>query len=201
MQEFIIKISIALFLSALIGLERQWRKRSAGIRTNILVCLGAFLFAYLDIKKGGDLRTASQVITGLGFLGAGVILKDGANIHGLNTAATLWCSAATSILSAYGLLKEAIIGSLLILISNIFLRVFTKKFINQTKEEYIIKISTKEIKETLKYLENNSEINSLKINHNQITAKIETDKIKNIINYLTTKSKKITYQKSETSLT
>lgn len=97
------------------------------------------MFSSLDVIKGnGDLRAAAQVVTGIGFLGAGVILKDGTNIKGLNTAATLWCNAAIGVLTAFGLLLEAITGTILILMSNILLRFLTKKLMQknlQTQNE------------------------------------------------------------------
>lgn len=129
--DFLIRISIALLLSFSVGLERQWRKRAVGLRTNVLVCLGSFLFASMPTMSGitGDTKVAAQVISGIGFLGAGVIIKDGANIRGLNTAATLWCNAAIGVLCATGYLLEATTGTLLILGANIVLRYITRKII------------------------------------------------------------------------
>ena len=108
---FIGKISICFILGIIIGLERQHRGRVAGIRTITLVALGSFLFVTIsDLTANNDVtRIAAQVVSGIGFLGAGVILKDGTNIKGLNTAATLWCSAAVGTLTALGLIIEAII--------------------------------------------------------------------------------------------
>jgi putative Mg2+ transporter-C (MgtC) family protein len=94
--QFSFRLLMALLLGAAIGVERQWRQRMAGLRTNTLVSLGAGIFITLAVKIGGDAtgRVASYVVSGIGFLGAGVIMKDGVNVKGLNTAATLWCSAA-----------------------------------------------------------------------------------------------------------
>lgn len=126
--DFLIRLLVALFLSFSVGLERQWRRRAIGLRTNVLVCIGAFLFVavpvMLDIK---DMKVAAQVVSGIGFLGAGVILKDGLNIRGLNTAATLWCNAALGVLCAYGLILEAITGTFFILMANILLRYISRK--------------------------------------------------------------------------
>ncbi|HEX9510907.1 MAG TPA: MgtC/SapB family protein [Puia sp.] len=93
--QFSLRLFLALLLGAAIGVERQWRQRMAGLRTNTLVSLGASIFITLAVKIGGDAtgRVASYVVSGIGFLGAGVIMKDGMNVKGLNTAATLWCSA------------------------------------------------------------------------------------------------------------
>ena len=88
-SEFILYLIICFILSFLIGIERQYRRRVVGLRTTILVSLGAFLFVTFSFSVGAtDLsRIASQVVTGIGFLGAGVILKDGQKIRGLTTAA------------------------------------------------------------------------------------------------------------------
>jgi putative Mg2+ transporter-C (MgtC) family protein len=92
-------------LGAAIGFERQWRQRLAGLRTNTLVALGAatfILYSRVVSDEPGAARIASQVVTGVGFLGAGLIFKEGLNVRGLNTAATLWCSAAVGLLRATG---------------------------------------------------------------------------------------------------
>jgi putative Mg2+ transporter-C (MgtC) family protein len=112
-------------LGTIIGLERQWRQRSAGLRTNVLVAVGASAFADLGLRLmgvEGATRIISYVVSGIGFLGAGVILKDGTNIRGLNTAATLWCSAAVGTLSGSGLLTEAATLAAFVLAGNTLLR-------------------------------------------------------------------------------
>jgi putative Mg2+ transporter-C (MgtC) family protein len=91
---FVIRLAVALFLGALIGLERQYRHRMAGTRTNALVASGAAAFVMAGSMILGDPssqgRVAAYVISGIGFLGAGVIFKEGATVQGLNTAATIW---------------------------------------------------------------------------------------------------------------
>lgn len=89
------RLATALLAGASIGAERQWHQKMAGLRTNALVALGAGGFvAFSDVAGQGDpTRIAAQVVSGIGFLGAGVILREGINVRGLNTAATLWCSA------------------------------------------------------------------------------------------------------------
>ena len=121
--DFLIRISVCFVLGIIIGLERQYRRKTAGIRTITLVSLGAFLFVSIsNLSQAGDVtRIAAQVVSGIGFLGAGVILRDGTNIRGLNTAATLWCSAAIGALTALGLLSEAVVGVAYILMANLFL--------------------------------------------------------------------------------
>jgi putative Mg2+ transporter-C (MgtC) family protein len=86
----------AFVLGTLIGAERQYRQRSAGLRTNALVALGAAAFVDLGVRVAGpgSAQVMAYVVSGIGFLGAGAIMKEGVNIRGLNTAATLWCSAA-----------------------------------------------------------------------------------------------------------
>ncbi len=89
------RLATALLAGAAIGAERQWHQKMAGLRTNALVALGAGGFvAFSDaVGQGDPTRIAAQVVSGIGFLGAGVILREGINVRGLNTAATLWCSA------------------------------------------------------------------------------------------------------------
>lgn len=151
---FLIRIGISCLLSFCIGLERQWRRRAIGLRTNVLVSIGAFLFVTFSIQiNAADMtRIAAQVVSGIGFLGAGVILKDGSNIKGLNTAATLWCNAAIGVLCAAGLLIEASIGTILILFANIILRFITQKLNmihskNKKYDNYSLKVICEDEKE------------------------------------------------------
>ena len=128
-QDFLLRIIVSFALSFALGLERQWRRRVIGLRTNVLVCLGSFLFvSFSFLTNAYDVsRIASQVVCGIGFLGAGVILKDKGNIKGLDTAATLWCAAAIGTLCASGFLLEALVGTLFILLANVVLRGITRK--------------------------------------------------------------------------
>lgn len=150
---FIIRLTICFILSILIGIERQLRHRMVGLRTNVLVCVGAFLFVYLSfgINVSDKTRVAAQVVSGIGFLGAGVILRDGSKIKGLNTAATLWCVAAIGTLCASGLVIEATIGTIFVLLSNIILRLFSlfimDKIKANAKERFTIRINCKKTKE------------------------------------------------------
>jgi len=112
-------------LGTSIGFERQWRQRNAGLRTNVLVAIGAAAFSDLGLRltgTDGAVRIVSYVVSGIGFLGAGVILKDGTSIRGLNTAATLWCSAAVGTFAGAGLPLEAIMVTGFILAGNTLLR-------------------------------------------------------------------------------
>ena len=127
--EFLIRIIICFLLSFCIGIERQYRRRAIGLRTVILVSLGSFLFVRFSFNFPGSDTTsiAAQVVAGIGFLGAGVIIKDGKTVKGLTTSATLWCAAAIGILTSAGLLFEAAVGTLLILFTNIVLRTINTK--------------------------------------------------------------------------
>jgi putative Mg2+ transporter-C (MgtC) family protein len=111
--EFFLRLAVGLGCGALIGAERQWRARMAGLRTNALVAAGATLFVlYSDIDGSvNSTQVAAYVVSGIGFLGGGVILRDGLHVRGLNTAATLWCSAAVGVLAASGHLVFAITGT------------------------------------------------------------------------------------------
>lgn len=149
---FLGRISMCFILGIVIGFERQYRRKIAGIRTITLVALGSFLFVSVsDLTTANDItRIAAQVVSGIGFIGAGVILRDGKNIRGLNTAATLWCSAAIGTLTALGLIVEAIIGVLFILLSNIFLRFVSRLIMKSTSnksEFYTVNIECEKDKE------------------------------------------------------
>lgn len=136
---FLIRITVCFILSLLVGLERQYRHRMIGLRTNVLVCLGAFIFVTVSFGIGANdhARIAAQVVSGIGFLGAGVILRDGSKIKGLNTAATLWCVAAIGVLCSAGMLFEASIGTLFVLISNVILRIVSIKIMDIVKKNNI----------------------------------------------------------------
>jgi putative Mg2+ transporter-C (MgtC) family protein len=125
-QHFAIRLGLALTLGALVGAERQWRQRMAGLRTNALVSAGASMFVMLTAltaRPGDDgFHIAGQVVAGIGFLGAGVILRNGLNVTGLNTAATLWCSAAIGTLTGYGLFGSAVTGAIGVIAANVGLR-------------------------------------------------------------------------------
>jgi putative Mg2+ transporter-C (MgtC) family protein len=123
--DFALRLAVGVGCGALIGIERQWRARMAGLRTNALVAAGATLFVLYSEAvgdAGSPTRVASYVVSGIGFLGGGVILRDGASVRGLNTAATLWCSAAVGVLAASGRLGLALIGTGAVLAVHLLLR-------------------------------------------------------------------------------
>ena len=124
---FAARAALALVLGACIGAERQWRQRGAGLRTNALVALGAALFELLAIliegEHGADpTRIAAYIVSGVGFLGGGVILRQGTSVTGINTAATIWCSAAVGTLAGAGYPLAATIGAALVLTVHLALR-------------------------------------------------------------------------------
>jgi len=125
----LLRTGVALFtaflLGGLIGLERQWRQRTAGLRTNVLVAVGAAAFVDLGMRVAGDdgsVRVISYVVSGIGFLGAGVIMKEGAQVRGIDTAATLWATAAVGAFAGTGEFGEAALVALFILAGNTALR-------------------------------------------------------------------------------
>jgi putative Mg2+ transporter-C (MgtC) family protein len=124
---FAARAAIALVLGAAIGLERQWRQRIAGLRTSALVTLGAALFETFAVLLSGahgtdPTRVASYVVSGVGFLGAGVILRDGGSVRGINTAATIWCSSAVGVLAGAGYIPAAVTAAALVLVAHVGLR-------------------------------------------------------------------------------
>lgn len=125
-QMFALRLLTAAVLGIAIGIERQWRQKSAGLRTNTLVAMGSAAFVLMSVNLGNEAtgRVASYVISGIGFLGAGVIMKDGMSVQGLNTAATIWCSAAVGSLAGVGSAAEATILAVAIMLAHIVLRPF-----------------------------------------------------------------------------
>lgn len=125
LQPTTINMLAAVLFGSVVGMERQARHRMAGVRTNALVALGAasfVTFAALFPGDGSPTRVAAQIVSGIGFLGAGIIFRDGLNVLGLNTAATLWCSAAIGMFCGAGALFQAATLTGILLIVNLFLR-------------------------------------------------------------------------------
>lgn len=121
----LIVLTSAFVCGGLIGLERQLRQRSAGLRTIVLVSVGAAAFVHLGerlLGGEGEVRVIAYVVSGIGFLGAGVIMKEGAQVRGLNTAATLWTSAAVGAFAGCGLVPEAAAVTVFIIAGNTLLR-------------------------------------------------------------------------------
>lgn len=124
-EDAALRLVVALLLGGAIGVERQYRQRAAGLRTNALVALGAAAFALVGFSTVGEAspsRMAAQVVSGIGFLGAGAIMREGLNVKGLNTAATLWCAAAVGVGCGAGFFSLAALVAGLIVVVNIVVR-------------------------------------------------------------------------------
>jgi putative Mg2+ transporter-C (MgtC) family protein len=132
--EFALRVLVALVLGSAIGLERQWRQRMAGLRTNALVATGTCLFILITPLLGGGgnpTQIAAYVVSGIGFLAGGVIFKERLSVSGLNTAATLWCTAAIGALVGFGFFLEALIGVAAVLAANVVLRPIVQRINRQ----------------------------------------------------------------------
>lgn len=158
--DIFIRILSALLLGFAIGLEREMTNKYAGLRTNILVCLGACIFTIISIygfptfAQGDNViisqatgvrdtaRIAAQVVTGIGFIGAGTVFRHGATIFGLTTAATLWIAASIGMACGAGLYPVAILGTIFSIITLVSVRVFEKSvLISSTKNTKRLKIN------------------------------------------------------------
>ena len=128
LADFTLRILVALLCGLAVGVERQWHHRMAGMRTHALVATGSAAFVALSGMAAGDnsaTRIAAQVVSGIGFLGAGVIFKEGFNVRGLTTAATLWCAAAVGVLAGSGFEVPAAIVTVMVIGTNVCLRPFS----------------------------------------------------------------------------
>lgn len=118
------KLGMAFILGYLIGIERELHGKVVGTRTVTLIAIGTAMYVLMSptIFGGDNSRIIAQVVSGIGFLGAGIIFKDGDTVKGLTTAATVWCAAAVGGLCGFGMFAEAILGTVAIIIINIFFR-------------------------------------------------------------------------------
>lgn len=120
-----VSLCTAFVLGGLIGLERQYRQRTAGLRTNILVAIGAAIFVDAGNRltgHDGAVHIMAYVVSGIGFLGAGVIMREEGNVRGINTAATLWASGAVGACAGSDLILEAGLATVFVLAANTLLR-------------------------------------------------------------------------------
>lgn len=152
---FSLRLLIAIALGMIVGFERQWTKHQAGILTNVIVCVGAYAysaFSYIAHDNNTDVtRIAAQVVCGIGFLGAGLILRDGTNIKGLSTAATIWTTAAIGILCTLPNILFSVIVAVAVVFLHLILHPLSsfinkKRHYNKEKEsraECLYKISIK----------------------------------------------------------
>jgi len=131
--EFSSRIGMAALAGLIIGMEREMKGKSAGLKTNALVAIGAAVFVLLSLEFRGDefvdtTRVIGQIVTGIGFIGAGTIIQRGGNVSGLTTAATIWCSAGAGCLAAMDMYKELIVVGIFILVINFVFSYLARKF-------------------------------------------------------------------------
>lgn len=137
--EMIYRLSAAMVAGGVVGLERRLSNKSAGLKTNMLVAVGAAIFAMIsaivreEFPNADPTRIIGQVVTGIGFLGGGVIIHRGVNVQGLTTAATIWSSAAIGSVAGLGLYKLTILATLAVLIINLAFKPLDELFDNKAK--------------------------------------------------------------------
>jgi putative Mg2+ transporter-C (MgtC) family protein len=122
----LLRLMLAAFLGGLIGLERQLRRKPAGIRTNMLICFGAALFTIISYEMAGEVsgdhtRIAAQIIPGIGFIGAGVVIRDRGAVLGITSAATIFVMASIGMAVGAGMLATAIFATLMVLVALVVL--------------------------------------------------------------------------------
>lgn len=149
--EFAFRVLLSLCLGFCIGLERQLTGHSAGIRINVLICLGTSLFTLFPMLYNSDqtFRVGSSIISGVGFLCSGVIFKENGSVRGMNTAASLWCSAAIGILATTGKIEIAVIATIVLIASNLILRPLTRRinpmgYGDESENEYRVSVTCQE---------------------------------------------------------
>lgn len=193
--DFIIRIGVCLLLSILIGSERQYRNGMVGLRTNVLVAIGSFMFNYVTFGVSGNhdfTRMGAGIVSGMGFLGAGIIIQENNRVKGLNTAATLWCVSAIGVLTSSGMLFESCVGTFLVLFSNIILRLISffvmNKIKNKLKEKCILRVScTRTIEGSIcqtlsSYIEQHN-LNLISMNKDEVTK----DEVKLVVTIITSR--------------
>lgn len=197
--EYVLRIGAAFLLGGIIGFERQWRQKKAGLRTNTLVAIGAASFTLLSVDlhtiSGGDPgRVVAQIVTGIGFIGAGVIMKDGFDVRGLNTAATIWCSAAVGTLAGMGFFFEAFFTTTAIVMAHLVLRPMSARLSklsayrhNEVRETYYkvsiqcpLKVESDVRLMVIKHIENNDQLllrsvnrKAIETNRDEINIQVE----------------------------
>lgn len=188
-----ISLSTAFILGSVIGIERQYRQRTAGLRTNALVAVGSAIFVDMANRLNGHeaaVHVVAYVVSGIGFLGAGVIMREGGNVRGLNTAATLWGSAAVGACAGADLILEALLGSMFVLFSNTLLRPIVNSINRQplnvktsevTNTFYVIATRERQkeslalverVLEEANYQVNNLEVHAFGVNEVEIEARL-----------------------------
>lgn len=139
LAEFGIRLGAATLAGLAIGAEREWIGKDAGLKTNALVSLGACVFVILSLQFRGEInvditRVLGQIVTGIGFIGAGTILQRNNKVEGLTSAATIWCSAGAGSLAAFAMYKELALLSLFIIVINFFFGIIEDKLLAHRKK-------------------------------------------------------------------
>lgn len=205
--ELTIRMLLAMVLGGIIGFEREHRDRAAGLRTHILVCIGSALIMLLSMYGFTDFvnessvrmdpaRLAAQVITGIGFLGAGVILFNGFSITGLTTAASLWVVAAIGLAIGAGFYYAAILSTLIVLFSLSILNK-VEEISHRMKRKYILNIKVLSNPDIVDKIESILKLNDIKVESFRTVAKREKEKNEPIVS-MTIKvrlTKKYSYMK------
>ena len=172
---FVTNLLISIAAGIIVGLERQWQQKLAGIRTTALVSFGSCMFVTLSTFMANDSspsRVAAQVVSGIGFLAGGVIIRDGFSVSGINTAATLWCSAAIGSMIGAGYPIQGIVAAFMLMLMNIVLRGLSHKVDNFRSDatHYYVSVTCAaedEVKVRTKIMHT---LNALSLNFNQITC-------------------------------
>ena len=181
--ELLLRLALACVLSGLIGMERERNRHPAGLRTHILVCVGAtlimltnhFIFEkFRGLANMDPARLGAQVISGIGFLGAGTIIKEGLSIRGLTTAASLWTVAGLGIAIGTGFYSGAIIATLFILIILMFFTRFEYLFYSKNNRTYIV-IKSENLNNQINLIA--TKLNELEIHYNNISAEEAEDNL------------------------
>lgn len=164
-SEILIRLVVSLALGLVIGFERELISKSAGLRTQTLVCLGSTIFTLISLYgfeprmnpdgsfvPADPARVAAQIVTGVGFIGGGVVLKSGVSVHGITTAASLWMSAAIGMAAGCGNFSLAVLGTVLAVVVLIPLGFFEKRFLSKIqKKESRLKVDIQTTLDKLEY--------------------------------------------------
>ncbi|MEZ4956478.1 MAG: MgtC/SapB family protein [Saprospiraceae bacterium] len=127
LEQFSLRLAAAIVAGFIIGFERQWQYKTTGLRTHALVAVGAASYVLISVGltgggEGDVTRIIGQVVVGVGFLGGGVIMRDGLNVQGLNSAASIWCSSAIGCLAGAGFFPELAVATLAVVLINLGFR-------------------------------------------------------------------------------
>jgi putative Mg2+ transporter-C (MgtC) family protein len=164
---FAIRLLIGFFLAVGIGIERQWLKDRAVLKINVLVILGSEVFMMLSIMTPGDAsptRVAAQIVSGVGFLGGGLILREGGNVIGINTAATLWCVAAIGALVGSGFFVPAYLSTFAVIGANLLARPLEKTFKRTDKDHQSLSSDNMKLVKNMNITLNSANEQTLSIN-------------------------------------